>query len=56
MFKSVLIFVIVGAVSAHMPHYREECKEELNIPQENIDNYSEYIECYNNLWGASSRL
>lgn len=44
MFKSVLIFAIFAAVSAHMGHYREECKNELDIPQESIDNFSKYFE------------
>ena len=43
MFKLFLTFAIFAAVSAHMEHYREECKNELEIPQESIDNYSEYI-------------
>ncbi|CAG9808272.1 unnamed protein product [Chironomus riparius] len=56
MFKSILMFAIFAAVSAHMAHYREECKDELNIPQESIDNFKNwkfenddhsacYIEC-----------
>lgn len=41
MFKSVLIFAIFATASAH---YREECKTELDIPQESIDNFSKYID------------
>lgn len=47
MFKSVLIFAIFATASAHMGqmgHYREECKTELDIPQESIDNFSKYID------------
>ena len=43
MFKLVLFFAIVAAVSADMTQFREECRTELDIPQENIDNYSKYI-------------
>lgn len=43
MFKTVLIFAIFAAASAHMAHYRDECKTELDIPQESIDKFSKLL-------------